>query len=113
MTARFNINKLSLVTIQKNICDLLKTRLPDRFDETQRVLCSKQFYILHCLLTNPQVDTDGKEAQALLQSIKDSYNEYMHNPQMGKNRIMLQLIRYTPQWMWRKVLAIKFSGAPN
>lgn len=113
MTASFNINKLALVTIQKNICELLKTRLPERFDETQKTLCSKQFYILHCLLNNPQVDKDGMEAQTLQQSIIDSYDEYMHNPQMGKNRLMLQLIRYTPKWIWRKVLAIKFSGAPN
>lgn len=113
MTASFNINKLALVIIQKNICDLLKSRLPERFDETQKTLCSKQFYILHCLLNNPQIDKDRKEAKALQQGIMDSYDEYMHNPQMGKNRLMLQLIRYTPKWLWRKVLAIKFSGTPN
>ena len=113
MTASFNINKLALVTIQKNICELLKTRLPERFNETQKTLCSKQFYILYCLLVNPQIDKDGKEAKALQQSIMDSYEEYMNNPQMGKNRLMLQLLRYTPKWLWRKVLAIKFSGAPK
>ena len=113
MTASFNINKLALITIQKNICELLKTRLPKRFDETQKTLCSKQFYILHCLLNNPQIDKDGKEAQTLQQSIIDSYNEYMHNPLMGKNRLMLQLILYTPKWLWSKVLDFKFSGAPS
>lgn len=113
MTASFNINKVALVIIQKNICDILKSRLPERFDETQKTLCSKQFYILHCLLNNSQIDKDGKEAKALQQSIMDSYEEYMNNPQMGKNRLMLQLLRYTPKWLWRKVLAIKFSGAPK
>lgn len=113
MTASFNINKLALVTIQKNICDLLKIRLPERFDETQKTLCSKQFYVLHCLLNNPQIDKDGKEAKGLQQSIMDSYDEYMHNPQMGKNKAMLVLIKYLPKIIWRKVLEMKFSGMPQ
>ena len=109
MTASFNINKLALVTIQKNICDLLKARLPERFDEMQKILCSKQFYILHCLLSNPNVDKDGKEAQALQQSILDCYNEYMRNPHMGVNKLMLRLMKFSPAWVWSRVLHAKFK----
>ena len=109
MTASFNINKLALVTIQKNICELLKTRLPERFDETQKTLCSKQFYILHCLLNNPQVDMDGMEAQTLQQSIIDSYDEYMHNQRMGLNKIMLIMFKYTPRFIWTRILNLKFA----
>ena len=31
MTAKFNLNKIALVTIQRNICELLKTRYPERY----------------------------------------------------------------------------------
>lgn len=109
MTACFNINKLALVTIQKNICDFLKTRLPERYNDTQKILCSKQFYILHCLLTNPHIDKDGKESQALLQSIMNNYSEYMQNPQMGMNKLMLILIKYSPKLIWTRVLYLRFK----
>lgn len=109
MTASFNINKLALVTIQKNICDLLKTRLPERFNETQRTLCSKQFYILHCLLTHPEVDTNGRYANDLHDSIINCYYEYMNNPKMGINKIVLWLMKYMPSSVWQKVLAFKFK----
>ena len=109
MTASFNINKLALVTIQSNICSLLKTRLPNWYDVSERILCSKQFYILHCLLDNPQIDKDGAEALAIQNSIMRSYSKYMTNPRMGLNKLMLILMKYSPKWLWRKVLAIKFS----
>lgn len=108
MTATFNINKLALVTVQKNICDLLKSRYPQRFDLSQKILCSKQFYILNCLLTNPQVDKNGELVKALKKSILQFYSEYMQNPRMGQNKIMLILIKNFPQFIWKRILNMKF-----
>lgn len=114
MTSSFSLRRLSLIDAQKGICNILSNRgLKDQFMKAQKALSSKQFYILHCLLANPQVDQDGKEAQALKQSIMDSYNEYMHNPLMGKNKVMLVFIKFLPKIIWRRVLKLKFSGAPQ
>lgn len=108
MTAKFNLNKIALVTIQKNICDMLKTRLPQRFDYMQKVLCSKQFYILYCLLINSHLDTNGKETCKLRAAILSSYSEYMNNKEMGINKLMLLLIRFAPELIWSKILKCKF-----
>lgn len=108
MTAKFNMNKVALVTIQQNICDLLKTRYPQRFLEVQKVLCSKQFYILNCLLNNPQLNGAKEAADKLKYDILSSYAEYMKNHLMGVNKIMLLLIKFTPQFVWGNVLDKKF-----
>lgn len=114
MTATFSLRRLSLIDAQKGICEILNEReFYSHYLHAQKSLCSKQFYILYCLLSNPHVDPQGKEAITLQQSIMNSYNEYMHNPQMGKNKLMLQLMRYAPKWLWRKVLAVKFYGTLN
>ena len=109
MTAKFNMNKYALVTIQKNICDLLKLRYPKRFAEVQKTLCSKQFYILSCLLENPTLKGAQEKSIELKSSILSSYNDYMQNPFMGKNKLMLWLMRYTPQFVWATFLKIKFA----
>ena len=109
MTSSFNLNKLALIQIQQNICNLIKYRLPEYYFVAEKTLCSKQFYILHCLLSNPQIDNDGKEARAIERAIMISYNDYMQNPKMGRNKLMLVLIKYFPKWIWQSVLAIKFS----
>ena len=109
MTSKFNMNKIALVTIQKNICELLKTRYPKRFREVQKTLCSKQFFILSCLLNNPQLKGAKEEAYKLKSSIISSYGEYMQNPNMGLNKVMLILMKYTPQIVWSKILKMKFA----
>lgn len=109
MTSHFNINKIALITIQKNICDLLKYRYPERFDEMQKVLCSKQFYILNCLLNANDIPSASVEARKIKDSIMSSYDEYMSNSQMGKNKLMLWLMMYTPPFIWKIILKVKFS----
>lgn len=109
MTAKFNMNKVALVIIQSNICELLKTRYPKRFLEVQKVLCSKQFYILNCLLRNPQLVGANEAADKIKKDIRNSYNMYMQNPYMGKNKFMLKLMKYTPQLVWKRILQMKFS----
>lgn len=110
MTSSFNINKIALVSIQTNICNLLKTRLPEWYDVSEKILCSKQFYILHCLIINPQIDKEGKEAHKLEKSLMSSYKMYMKNPKMGKNKLMLLIIKFMPKFIWRKILEMKFSN---
>ena len=104
MTSAFNINKIALVTIQKNICELLKVRSPKHFYAMQKALCSKQFYILNCLLQSKSIPNAKEEAAKIEKSILISYEEYMKNPHMGKNRLMLLIFRYTPRQVWTILL---------
>lgn len=109
MTATFNLNKIALVTIQNNICELIRGCYPERFNETQRVLCSKQFYILDCLLRAKDIPTARKEANKIHAMLMASYKDYMKNPQMGMNKMMLRIMKYSPAWIWSKVLHVKFK----
>lgn len=109
MTAKFNLNKIALVKIQSNICELLRTRYPERFNEMQKILCSKQFYTLNCLLNADYIPTAKEEAGKMKQTILLSYDEYMKNPLMGKNKLMLQSMKYAPQFVWRTILKLKFA----
>ena len=109
MTATFNLNKIALVTIQKNICDLIRDCYPERFNETQKVLCSKQFYILYSLLSAKDIPTAHKEANKIHAMLMASYKDYMKNPQMGMNKLMLRIMKYSPEWIWSRVLHVKFK----
>lgn len=109
MTAKFNMNKIALVTIQKNICDYLRMRYPKGLPKVLKVLCSKQFYILSCLLANPQLDGASAMAKKIESDILSSYDEYVQNPAMGINKIMLRLMKYTPKCIWSWVLKMKFA----
>lgn len=104
MTSAFNINKIALVTIQKNICELLKVRSPKHFYAMQKALCSKQFYILNCLLQSKSIPNAKEEAAKIEKSILFSFDEYMKNPLMGKNRLMLLIFRYIPRQLWTILL---------
>lgn len=108
MTSAFNLNKLALITIQRNICELLKVRYPKHFLYMQKILCSKQFYILSCLLRHPKNERMREEAIKLETELLSSYSEYMSNNQMGINRLMLFLIKYSPKLFWHNVLNLRF-----
>ncbi|WP_051651906.1 glycosyltransferase [Prevotella sp. P6B1] len=109
MTATFNLNKIALVTIQSNICELLRKRYPERYPEVQKILCSKQFYILHSLLRHSEIDENGIHAKELFDSLMTSYGSYMQNSQMGRNKLVLWLMKYMPSFVWKKVLDIRFK----
>jgi glycosyltransferase involved in cell wall biosynthesis len=109
MTATFNLNKIALIIIQKNICELIRDCYPERFIETQKVLCSKQFYILDCLLRAKDIPTAHVEANKIYAMLMASYKDYMKNPQMGMNKLMLRIMKYSPAWIWSKVLHVKFK----
>lgn len=107
MTAKFNINKIALVIIQKNICELIRIRLPKRFNEVQKTLCSKQFYILYCIY-NSDITNKEKYADRIVKDILASYPEYMANPRMGLNKLMLFIFKYMPRFVWQSALKLKF-----
>ncbi|OUN75968.1 hypothetical protein B5G09_11995 [Alistipes sp. An54] len=107
MTAKFNLNKLALLTIQKNICDFIQENIPEWFNKQERILCSKQFYILSCLLTNKNIDPDKKYYHAIRSDILNSYKGYMHNPLMGRNCIILYLLKHFPSSA-NIILSLKF-----
>ena len=52
-----------------------------------------------------QIDIDEK----IEKSILFSYDEYMKNPQMGKNRLMLLIFRYIPRQLWTILLKKYFN----
>ena len=108
MTAKFSLNRIALVTIQERICDYIKERRPQLFTKLQKALCSKQFYILHCLLAAPRLEGSKDEANRIYANIMTSYREYMSNPIMGNNKLMLLLLKYTPAVVWRNVLNMKY-----
>lgn len=108
MTAKFSLNRIALVTIQERICDYVKERRPQLFHKLQKALCSKQFYILHCLLAATRLEGSKDEASRIYGQIMSSYREYMDNPLMGNNKLMLLLLKYAPAVVWRSVLNIKY-----
>lgn len=108
MTATFNLNKIALVTIQNNICELIRDCYPERFPEVQKILCSKQFYILHCLLKHPEIDEKGIHAKELCYSLMMNYCSYMRNTQMGRNKLVLWMMKYMPSFVWKRVLEVRF-----
>ena len=108
MTAKFSLNRIALVTIQERICDYIKERRPQLFTKLQKALCSKQFYILHCLLAAPRLEGSKDEANRIYANIMTTYREYMSNPIMGNNKLMLLLLKYTPAVVWRNVLNMKY-----
>ncbi|WP_138266434.1 glycosyltransferase family 2 protein [Alistipes shahii] len=107
MTAKFNLNKLALLTIQKNICDFIQENIPEWFNKQERILCSKQFYILSCLLTNKNIDPDKKYYNTIRTDILNSYNAYLHNPLMEKNCIILYLLKHFAP-LANVILSLKF-----
>lgn len=109
MTSVFNLNKIALVTIQESICELIQARYPKRFDLVQRYLCSKQFFILACLLKHKHLPLAAKYASTLESKIKASYDGYIRNPQMGRNKVMFRVFKYTPRFIWKFILLSKFS----
>lgn len=111
MTASFSLNRIALVTIQKNICDYLKNRRFQLYNGAQKTLCSRQFFILYQLLQNNHLDRSGEEAKKMYDSIMLSYDVYMRNPQMGMNRLMLRTMKYAPTCIWRRLLQFKFKSS--
>lgn len=109
MTAKFNLNKLALLTIQKNICDFIQENIPEYFNIEERNLCSKQFYILYSLITNNELDKQETYRMQIEAALNKSYLTYMRNPQMGLNKIMLWLWKYTPYIIWSNILKLKFN----
>lgn len=105
MTAGFNIKKVALIDAQIGICEILKEKGNEwQYYKAQKVLCSKQFYILNCLLQSKSIPNAKEEAAKIEKSILISYEEYMKNPHMGKNRLMLLIFRYTPRQVWTILL---------
>ena len=107
MTAGFNLNKLALIIVQKNICEFLKENGPQYFYKAQKTLCSKQFYIIACLLKNPKLGDHKSLAFQIEQDVIESYKSYMKNPIMGNNKLVLRLFTFAPS-IARALITYKF-----
>lgn len=110
MTSKFSLRSVALIDAQKGIYEILKNK---NFNQqsliVQKILCSKQFYILSKLLNSKSLSGAKEEALRIKEDILSSYNEYMNNPHMGMNKIMLMLIKFTPSFVWNTILKFKFS----
>lgn len=109
MTSAFNLRTVALADAQTGICNILKEKGTfDQFQKAQKSLSSKQFYILYELLSHSEIKGASQEAQRLLDDILSLYTQYLQNPYMGKNKLMLRLIRYMPRSLWYHVLKYRF-----
>lgn len=109
MTSSFSLRRLALVEAQKGICSLLKERgFTEEFLQAQKILCSKQFYILHCLWSNAAIEGAPEAAKKLQEEILQSYDDYMANPLMGQNKLMLRIFRYLPKSISLILFRLKF-----
>lgn len=109
MTSAFSIRKVSLLDAQEGICSILKEKGSVlQFQRSQKSLCSKQFYILNCLLNNLHLNGAVDEVKKIRNNLLISYSDYMRNPVMGLNKVMLLLVKYTPFVFWRLILKAKF-----
>lgn len=109
MTSLFSLRRLALVDAQRGICALLKEHgFVDEYLKAQKILCSKEFYILSCLWENASIEGAPLAARKLRKEILQSYHAYMSNPLMGHNKLMLRAIRYLPKVITRTVMKIKF-----
>lgn len=96
MTSKFNLNKLALVEVQRNICEFLKEINSNYYYKAQKTLCSKQFYMISCLLKNSFEPKYKSIANEIENSILKSYSSYINNPIMGKNKLVLKLLKFFP-----------------
>lgn len=97
MTSKFNLDKLALLTVQSNICEFLQKNAPHHFNKAQKTLCSKQFYMISCLLKNPELDKEKEMIFQIEQNILNFYHSFMKNPIMGRNKLVLWLYRFFPR----------------
>lgn len=110
MTSAFSLRTVALVEAQKGICRILKTKgFESHFEKAQKILCSKQFYILNRLLNATELPKAEDEAKRMEKDILSSYNEYMRNPCMGRNKVMLFLFKNSPRFIWVKLLKLRFK----
>lgn len=96
MTSYFNLNKLALHIVQKNIADFSKIHCSQFYDIFVKLTASKQMYCYYQLLKNKSLDPSGEIKLELRNLILSNYNEYMKNPIMGKNKIALALFKFCP-----------------
>lgn len=106
MTNSFNINKIALVTIQRNITDYIEQTIPELYLYCQKSLFSKELFTLANLLKYKQIDKDGSHAHKLYCDIMSDYNLFMHNELIGVKRLLLVLIKYMPSCVWQKILKL-------
>lgn len=111
MTSPFSLKNIALIDAQNGICEILKRKgFINHYNEAKKSLCSIQFYILYKLMNAREIDTASVEVLKLRQTILNSYADYMANPVMGINKLMLIIFRYMPKFIWKAVLKAKFGS---
>lgn len=95
MTSKFNVNKLALCTIQKNIEEFSKVYCPKYYNKLMKTTSSKQMYCYYQLTSNKEIDPNGEIRNKLRNEILSDYKKYLSNPIIGKNKYML--------WMFKNI----------
>lgn len=111
MTSSFNLNKLALITVQKSICEFFKQNAPQYYKKAQKILFSKQLYILYCLRNTPNIDVQKNIYCSILKEIISNYEDYMSNSYLGRNKIVLFLLKVYPKIAYL-LIDLKFKKYP-
>lgn len=106
----FHPRYMALLPVQEHICEVVKDVVPEYYNKTRKVLCSKLFYLLYQTHTHTEYPECKELFNGLLKDISDNYNEFMKNPVIGINRYMLLAIKYLPKSLWLCILKIKFGN---
>lgn len=107
MTNSFNINKVALVTIQRNITDFVENNIPDLYPQCEKVLLSKELYTLANLVKYKSVDKDGAGFNYVFRGMLRRYKSYMSNNLIGQSkRLILFAIKSFPLFIIKPVLKL-------
>ena len=107
----FHVRYMALLPVQETICNILKDRIPEYYNIAQRVLCSKQFYILYQLNKHKEIENSKDLFNGVVKQILLNYESYMKNPCIGANKYMLYAIKFLPKCIWINLINVKFRHA--
>lgn len=105
MSQKFNIKRLEILDAVKETRDFFKNY--NLKIDTKLIDCYELSIILNLVNTMMRNNYDGKERQELIDKIKNSKKNYLHNQYIGpKNRLLVVLLGKTGK-LYSKILAFK------
>lgn len=107
---KFHPRYFALLHVANTVCEIFKKYFPENYNNARKSLCSKMFYLLYQLNKHTEYENSSALFDDVLRQIQDNYDDFMHNPAMGNNRLMLLAIKYLPRKMWITILNVKFRG---
>lgn len=106
----FHPRYMALLPVQEHICDIVRDVVPEYYNKTRKVLCSKLFYLLYQTHTHTEYPECKELFDGILKKINENHRDFMKNPAMGINKYMLLAIKCLPKTLWLRILKIKFKN---